>query len=162
MPTTNRFSKIFALAKKAGMLGKQGNEDLHALINSVCGKDSLKELTNSDYAAVIKELQSRAGTSNTYKAKSKGNSKGMTEGQERKIWRLMYELQELSPSSAALGERLCGIIKKEFSIDATSEKPLVWFSYSDASKMIEILKRYVSSAEKKIAKGDTNGTGNKN
>ena len=152
MPTTNRFSKIFALAKKAGMLGKQGNEDLHALVNSVCGKDSLKELTNRDYAAVIKELQSRAGTSNTYKAKSKGNSKGMTEGQERKIWRLMYELEELSPSSAALGERLCGIIKKEFKIDATSKSPLAWFSFNDASKMIEILKRYVSSAEKK-AKG---------
>ena len=131
MPTTNRFSKIFALAKKAGMLGKQGNEDLHALINSVCGKDSLKELTNSDYAAVIKELQSRAGTSNTY----------------------MYELEELSPSSAALGERLCGIIKKEFKIDATSKNPLVWFSYSDASKMIEALKRYVSSAEKKARGG---------
>ena len=152
MPTTNRFSKIFALAKKAGMSDKQGNEDLHALINSVCGKDSLKELTNSDYAAVIKELQSRAGTSNTYKAKSKGNSKGMTEGQERKIWRLMYELEELSPSSAALGERLCGIIKKEFKIDATTKSPLAWFSFSDASKMIEVLKRYVSSAEKK-AKG---------
>ena len=140
------------------MSGKQGNEDLHALVNSVCGKDSLKELTNSDYAAVVKELQSRAGTSSTYKTKSKGNSKGMTEGQERKIWRLMYELQELSPSSAALGERLCGIIKKEFKIDATSKNPLVWFSYSDASKMIEILKRYVSSAEKKIAKGGTHGT----
>ena len=152
MPTTNRFSKIFALAKKAGMSGKQGNEDLHALVADICGKDSLKELTNSDYAAVIKELQSRAGTSNTYKAKSKGNSKGMTEGQERKIWRLMYELQELSPSSAALGERLCGIIKKEFKIDATSKSPLAWFSFNDASKMIEILKRYVSSAEKK-AKG---------
>ena len=85
-------------------------------------------------------------------SKSKGNSKGMTEGQERKIWRLMYELQELSPSSAALGERLCGIIKKEFKIDATSKSPLAWFSFNDASKMIEILKRYVSSAEKK-AKG---------
>ena len=162
MPNKNRFAKMFALAKEAGMSGEQGNEDLHALVNSVCGKDSLKELTDSDYAAVIKELQIRAGTSDTYQSKCTGNAKGMTKGQEGKIWRLMYELQELSPSSAALGERLCGIIKKEFSIDATSEKPLVWFSYSDASKMIEILKRYVSSAEKKIAKGGTNGTGNKN
>ena len=152
MTAQDKIRKIYGLAKQAGMSGEQGNEDLHALVNSVCGKDSLKELTNRDYAAVIKELQSRAGTSNTYKAKSKGNSKGMTEGQERKIWRLMYELQELSPSSAALGERLCGIIKKEFKIDATSKSPLAWFSFSDASKMIEILKRYVSSAEKK-AKG---------
>ena len=65
----------------------------------------------------------------------------------------MYELEELSPSSAALGDRLCGIIKKEFKIDATSEKPLVWLSYSDASKMIEVLKRYVSSAERKARGG---------
>ena len=151
--TTNRFSKIFALAKKAGMSGKQGNEDLHALVNSVCGKDSLKELTDNDYAAVIKELQIRAGTSGDYQKKSKGNAKGMTEGQERKIWRLMYELEELSPSSAALGERLCGIIKKEFKVDATSKNPLAWFSYNDASKMIEILKRYVSSAERKVMRG---------
>ena len=153
MPNKNRFAKMFALAKEAGMSGEQGNEDLHALVAAVCGKESVKELTNSDYAAVIKELQKRAGTSNIYKAKSKGNSKGMTEGQERKIWRLMYELEELSPSSAALGERLCGIIKKEFKIDVTSKNPLVWFSYSDASKMIEVLKRYVSSAEKKARGG---------
>ena len=45
------------------------------------------------------------------------------------------------------------IIKKEFKIDATSEKPLVWLSYSDASKMIEVLKRYVSSAERKARGG---------
>ena len=152
MPNKNRFAKMFALAKEAGMSGEQGNEDLHALVADICGKDSLKELTNSDYAAVIKELQNRVGTSNTYQGKCTGNAKGMTKGQEGKIWHLMYELQELSPSSAKLGERLCGIIKKEFKIDATSEKPLVWFSFNDASKMIEILKRYVSSAEKK-AKG---------
>ena len=149
MPNKNRFAKMFALAKEAGMSGEQGNEDLHALVADICEKDSLKELTDSDYAAVIKELQIRAGTSDTYQSKCTGNAKG----QEGKIWRLMYELQELSPSSATLGERLCGIIKKEFSIDATSEKPLIWFSYSDASKMIEILKRYVSSAEKKNTRG---------
>ena len=144
---------MFALAKEAGMSGEQGNEDLHALVNSVCGKGSLKELTNSDYAAVIKELQNRAGTSGNYQKKSKGNAKGMTEGQERKIWRLMYELEGLSPSSVALGERLCGIIKKEFKIDATSKNPLAWFSFSNASRMIEILKRYVSSAERKAMRG---------
>ena len=153
MTAQDKLKKIYGLAKNAGMSGKQGNEDLHALVAAVCGKDSLKELTNSDYAAVIKELQKRADTSGDYQKKSKGNAKGMTEGQERKIWRLMYELEELSPSSAVLGDRLCGIIKKEFKIDATSKNPLAWFSFSDASRMIEILKRYVSSSERKAMRG---------
>ena len=153
MTAQDKLKKIYGLAKNAGMSGKQGNEDLHALVAAVCGKDSLKELTNSDYAAVIKELQKRADTSCDYQKKSKGNAKGMTEGQERKIWRLMYELEELSPSSAVLGDRLCGIIKKEFKIDATSKNPLAWFSFSDASRMIEILKRDVSSSERKAMRG---------
>ena len=80
MTAQDKLKKIYGLAKNAGMSGKQGNEDLHALVAAVCGKESVKELTNSDYAAVIKELQKRAGTSGDYQKKSKGNAKGMTEG----------------------------------------------------------------------------------
>ena len=153
MAAQNRYKKLFALAKKAGMSGKQGNEDLHALAAVVCGKESLKELTDSDYAALIQELRNRSGTSGTYKSKCRGNTKGMTEGQERKIWRLMYELEGLSPSSARLGERLCGIIKKELKTDASPQKPLIWLGFDEASKLIEVLKRYVGSAERKAMRG---------
>lgn len=38
----------------------------------------------------------------------------MSDGQTRKVWQLMYSLEKLDkkPSSAKLGDRLCGIIKK--------------------------------------------------
>lgn len=155
MPDKNRFAKMFALAKEAGMSDEQRNEDLHALVNSICGKESLKELNDSEYAAVVKELQKRASTSGTYKSKCTGNFKGMTEGQERKIWRLMYELKALDkePYPVSLEKRLCGIIKKELKADASPESPLRWLDFYESARLIEILKRYVGSAERKAMRG---------
>ena len=79
----------------------------------------------------------------------------MTEGQQRKVWQLMYKLSEFdaAPSSATKGERLCGIIRKELNVDASVNKPFVWLGFDDGNKLIEVLKNYVKSAQRKAAKG---------
>lgn len=54
----------------------------------------------------------------------------------------MYSLEKLDkkPSSAKLGDRLCGIIKKELHIDALPKYPFAWLTYQQGVKLIEILK----------------------
>lgn len=59
---------------------------------------------------------------------------------------MMYELQkrDTAPSAASLGERLCGIIKKELQVDAVPAQPFAWLTFQDGNKLIEVLKKYVA------------------
>ena len=52
-----------------------------------------------------------------------------------------------------IGKRLCGVIKKELHIDAVPDKPFLWLGFDEGSKLIEVLKAYVKSAEHKAMKG---------
>lgn len=141
--TARRLKTIYGLAKKAGMTGTKGNENLHELVSNMFGKESLKKLTDSEYETLVGELKKR-----TVSVKV---SNGITQKQISKIWQLMYELMEFDtkPSKAALGDRLCGIIKKELGIDALKNNPFMWLTGDDGSRLIEKLKKYVYSAEKK-------------
>lgn len=79
----------------------------------------------------------------------------MSEGQKGKIWYLMYQLIgcDIKPVTATEGERLCGIIKKELHIDCIPAEPFAWMSFEDGNRLIEILKKYVKSAERKAMRG---------
>ena len=124
--------KIYAIGGALGMV-KRGEDDdlLHELVNGMTGKTSIKELTYGEACKVIGE------------------------GQQRKIWALMYKLQAASPSKAPIGDRLCAIIKKELGIDAVPKNPFAWIDYKGGKKMVEVLKGYVKTAEK--ARGDADG-----
>ena len=78
---------------------------------------------------------------------------GVTAEQQRKIWRLMYQLRDLdhTPSRATLGERLCGIIRKQLHRDCTPEQPFRFLSLADGWRLIEILKGIVGTAGKEAA-----------
>ena len=78
-----------------------------------------------------------------------------SEGQRRKVWALMYRLQDASPSKAPLGDRLCAIIKKELGMDAFPKDPFAWIGYKDGNKLVEVLKGYVKTAQK--SRGDADG-----
>lgn len=81
----------------------------------------------------------------------------MSDGQTRKVWQLMYSLEKLDkkPSSAKLGDRLCGIIKKELHIDALPKYPFAWLTYQQGVKLIEILKKYIANAQRRKDGGNT-------
>ena len=102
--------KIYAIGGALGMV-KRGEDDdlLHELVNGMTGKTSIKELTYGEACKVIGELEGRQGTPPPRKSGRplhKSVPGRTSEGQRRKIWALMYQLQAASPSKAQIGDRL--------------------------------------------------------
>ena len=144
---------IYALGNTLGIL-ERGNADdeLHAFVAAITSKNSIKELTNTEGETVIAALQKRQ--TDKPKRSSKNHPEvagGVTASQQRKIWALMYKLRDLDaePNSKPLGERLCSIIKKELQIEARPQNPFAWVDFKAGTKLLETLKGYVSTAEKK-------------
>lgn len=112
--------KIYAIGGALGMVKRNEEDDLlHELVEGMTGKKSIKALTYGEACKVIGELEGRQGTPPPRKSGKplRKTAPGHTsEGQRRKVWALMYRLQDASPSKAQLGDRLCAIIKKELGI----------------------------------------------
>ena len=69
------------------------------------------------------------------------------------IDKITYRLAELDPNeNVTVSERLVGAIKKVLGITPSRRDPFRWVNFSDGSKLIEYLKRYVRSAENKAKK----------
>lgn len=149
--------KIYTIGSALGIKGSGNEDELHALVGGMTGKDSIKSLTYKEASAVIERLeglQGRAASSKSRISKPKeheSRSGGVTSGQQKKIWALMYELKKYDevPNDVQLGDRLCAVIKKEFGVDAIAKNPFVWISFEQGNNLIEILKRYVKSARKR-------------
>ena len=153
MDAQNR-KAIFAMCRQLNI----DNDDRHALIYGITGKESTKELTDAEAKAVIGELAERVRVRSRSlpleKRKPKVYSPSvagmMTPEQQSLAWRLIYRLIELdgNPKGATVAERMVGAIKKELGITAAPGKEIFkWVSFNDGSKLIEQLKRYVRSAE---------------
>lgn len=154
-----QIKKIFAIGNALGMVERGNREDpLHSLVAGITGKASVKALTSAEAQAVISELQQRQG-SPPPRRKSKTYTErpgGATAAQQRKVWALLYELQkaDTAPSRATLGQRLCGVLKKELHIDALPKEPFAWIDFETCNRLIEILKKYVANAGKGPPGGD--------
>lgn len=153
-----QIKKIYAIANTLGLVESGSHHDeLHELISGIAGKDSVKALTYREAAAVIMRLEQLQGDNAPPKRKQKKEHTevpgGVTQDQQKKVWALMYELKKFdeTPSPVPLGDRLCGIIQKEFQVTCLPKNPFVWLKFSDGKKLIEILKRYVASAKRKGA-----------
>lgn len=153
--------RIYAMGARLGIL-ESGNRDdmLHALVYQITQKESVRSLTEKEYYKVVDELtkqlkaqNSEAPPTHPYKTRRyEESARGMmSEGQQRKVWQLMYQLEKLDekPSSARLGDRLCGIIRKEIRIDCVAKQPFRWLSYQQGVKLIEILKKYIINAQRR-------------
>lgn len=149
--------KVWGIAHNLGISG----EDLHALCYAVTGRYSLKELDGSQAADLIAELEKKQG-GKPYRRKEKQTEPGyMTASQQALAWRYIYRLIELdeSPSKAQPGERMCGAIQKALGITASPKEPFKWIKFDDGIKLIEVLKKYVVSAERKAARRNDGGSG---
>lgn len=153
--------RIYALAARLGLVENGNKNDmLHELVYGITKKTSVRDLSAQEYRDVVKELADRLKLQNleappckpykSQKYEQSGRGK-MSDGQKRKAWQLMYKLEELDiePSSAKLGDRLCGIIKKELKIDCTSRQPFRWLTFQQGSTLIEKLKKYVDNAQRR-------------
>ena len=150
--------KIYAIANAMGLVNpRDAPDELHLLVQAITGRESVKTLGYSEANKVIAELERLQGDPPPKPKPHTEIPGGPTDGQQRKVWALMYQLERLDrePVETPLGERLCGVIKKELKVDASPEKPFAWLSQKSANKLIEVLKAYVRNAEKKA--GDAGG-----
>lgn len=136
---------IYALGSNAGLV-EQGNKDdeLHIIVERVTGKTSIKELSQKDFKAVVDEV-------NKYLPKVDL----MTEKQQKLAWRYIYRLIELdqNESKAKAIDRMAGTINKVLDITVEDiKKPFKNVTKEQGEKLIEQLKRYVLSAERKNKK----------
>ena len=150
--------KIYAIGNSIGITDSgKGEDELHIFVEGITGKTSIKDLTYQEADKVIARLQELQGTAASPNARSnkrkvhRSRPGGVTSGQQKKIWALMYELKKYDefPNEVQLGDRLCAVIKKEFCVDATTEKPFVWLTFIQGNALIETLKRYVASAKRR-------------
>lgn len=156
MLNSTQIQRVYKLAAILNMVGDDGNDELHMLVYNLTGCTHVSEMDIGQYNKVMADLSTKSrllppGKSKKKNTRHKKSPKGMSEGQQRKVWQLMYQLQgcDTEPNKSTLGERLCGIIKKELKVDATPKKPFEWVSYDDGMKLIETIKRYCRSAERK-------------
>ena len=149
--------RLYAIASKCGLVERDNKDDaLHQIIFSITGKTSAKELTAKEIKAVEAEILERYGNEiSGNKIKNQETIEGMMPpAQQSLAWRYMYEIEsyDLQPSSKTVGERLAGIVHKELNLTAFPDKPLLWVDAKDGNRLIEILKHYLTSAEKKYYK----------
>lgn len=152
-----QIGKIYAIGNALGIKGCRAEDELHTLVGGVTGKDSIKSLTYKEACNVIARLEELQGKSASPKPRSgkpkehKSRPGGVTSGQQKKIWALMYELKKYDavPNEVQLGDQLCAVIKKEFGADAIAKNPFAWITFAQGNNLIEILKGYVASARKR-------------
>lgn len=158
--TEQERKSIFAFCRELGI----GDDDRHALIYGITGKESTTELTAAETKAVLHELMERMKIKNRPELPRREKTQPpsvagmMTAAQQKLAWRLVYRLIELddAPKKASAAERMAGAIKKELGITAVPGKDIFrWVSFDNGAKLIEQLKRYVRSAEKRAERRQT-------
>ncbi|MCM1009022.1 MAG: regulatory protein GemA, partial [Ruminococcus flavefaciens] len=154
IPRLNLFCLIYYRRSKNG----SKEDPFHQLVYGLTGKEHVSELNPSEARTVQAELQERMRLKNHNKPlKKKKSAKEdvpgmMTAAQQGLAWRLVYRLDELEPTAASVPERLIGAIEKILGIIASRTDPFRWVDFDDGTKLIEHLKRYVRSAERRAAK----------
>ena len=157
--TAQERKSIFAFCRELGI----GEDDRHALIYGITGKESTTELTPDETHQLIHELTERLKLKNRTKPLEERKPRAykpqvagmMTPEQQSLAWRLIYRLKELdtSPNSASAGERMAGAIRKELGITTVEGKDIFhWVDFDNGAKLIEKLKMYVRSAERQAKK----------
>lgn len=151
--TDSERRRIFGLARQLGI----GSEELHILVKGVTGCCSINDLNKKQTYDVISELNKRiklSGSSAPVKSSKHKKEETIVPGmitpnQKNYCWNMIYYLCELEPRNATEGERMCGAIGKILGITADLKDPFKWVSFEQGRDLIEGLKRYVYSAEKK-------------
>lgn len=156
--------RLYSLASVLGLVERNNYDDpFHQIVYRTTGKNHVSELTQKESRAVQKELMElmrlRNHSAPLKKAVKETVSGMMTASQQKLAWRLVYRLDELEPTDASVSERLIGAIEKILGITASKAEPFRWINFEDGSKLIEQLKRYVRSAERRATKKAGDGSG---
>lgn len=140
MESNQTYTKaIYAMANKLGLCDRSApkEDELHGIVYQVTGKSSVSKLTTVEARGVLKKLDEL------------NPDKKISTGQHKKAWALFYQLKELSPGTASDGDRMAGIVEKATGKTVKSVKPLQYLRSSEAEKVIEMIKRYIRTLEKR-------------
>ncbi len=153
---------IYGMATQLGLYDKHNKDDnLHAIVLRLTGKESISQLTEEEGGLVVNELiklKGRGGrVTKTTRGKSpeeslKGHRPGMISlDMQKTVWFYMYRLEELDkkPSQISLGKRLCALIKKYLHVDAVERDPMRFVSFKGGRTLIEVLKKIVEHEKQK-------------
>ncbi len=154
--------KIYGLGAACGIVEAGSHEDgLHSVVFRISGKTSVRELTEAEARKVIAELHSYLKLSKREPPPIRNRElpptvkSAMTSEQTKLAFRYIYRLEELdtAPSKSTPRERLCGVIRKVIGIEVDPDKDIFkGFSEEQGSAVIEELKRYVRTAERREKK----------
>ena len=120
--------KLWGIAKCPEL--KLTDEELHMVVETHTGKDSIRKLNKREMKTVIRVLirmKESASKSEHGSRHPKGSTS--TENQRKKIYRLAQELGWDKP------ERVNGLCRKMFGAERVE-----WLDYQQCSKLIEALK----------------------
>jgi len=151
---------IFAMGRDLGIVQAGSHDDnLHALVEGITGKESIKLLSFKEATQVISRLKTDLDFGSPPPERKKASALVST-AQISKIWALMYQLSNLDtePDICPLRTRLKGVAQKALGRDFGRDYNwLQSLSKSDANKVTETLKRYVASAKRKNSMGGADG-----
>lgn len=148
--------RIYALGAVTGVLESGNKNDLlHTIVQGISGKDSVKALTKAEALKVIRKLEQLPKKARKPKKKVEPPYPGAQPGmmsvpEQEKAWALVYELIDFDkkdgvPGKGTAGERMAGAIKKILHMDVDLSDPFRWVDTDQSWRLIEQLKRYVSS-----------------
>lgn len=147
--TASQRKAIFGMCGQLGM----SEDDRHALVLGVTGKESTKELTDRETEDVLRELRKRLGGETA--PPEKRNPKAyrpevpgmITNRQKGRAFALLYDLKKYdeTPSEISDGARMAGIIRKELKITAY-EGDYLWETFH-LSEIIEGAKKIAGAVK---------------
>ena len=132
-----RYRMIYGLAKSQEL--QLSDDDLHAVVFGVTGKDSLKALTDRQIELVVCRLRELKDGVKRNRKRCKNysrNGRRGTEDQRKKIFMLMNSLSWNE-------NRVRGLAKRLFKIEV-----IEWLDYVQCSKLIEAMKAMAEREEK--------------
>ena len=155
MASKQLIKSIYSIASSLGIKGSGHDDNLHLLVYSMTGKESIKSLEDYEARQVYCELKRQLGSNEKTTSKKKKPVDippgKMTEGQQKKAWQLVYKLCEVDPSDVPAPVRMQGAVRKilDRQLNMNNSNPFRMISVAEGSRLIDTLKKYVESAEKK-------------
>ena len=155
-------SHIYGLCRELGMSTKSNDksDDLHLLIDSRLGKDSLTKLTYDEANSIISELNHRQRFGEPAAPCKKfvfvEEAGGISVGQYNKIVALMCELRkfDIAPSAATIEQRVAGIIKRYLHMTVSPDNPYSWLSCKQGIKLIHCTQGILNDARNKAERSN--------
>lgn len=137
-----KIKKLHAIAARNGLIVSGDRSDLLALVHGQTGKEHVSDLTDKEYGAVYARILTLG---------KKDVPGMMSSKQVGKAWALMHQLCEIDPcENTDAKARMAGVMKAALGIDVPRVGDIFrWVPEKTGWKLIETLKRYVATEERK-------------